>query len=676
MNNNSILFLEEQNELFYKDILTIYPLNNNYYPFLKKFEKLLKFEEQAYNDYYVGFFNKSFQFLYDLLSEFNITLYEQKNEYDLYNIDNENSFRKEYEIFKEQIKPFFEKFRKKIKSLETNPFFLNSFNNYQQSSQNRKRSLYKNIIIDIQKDFNLRLFNMTFNAGELFENLITKDYEDYIFKYVFEHIQIIDNNLNKFLNKITDYIYFIENNFQIKFEKIYNEFYQNFYKNAALYINEKYIEDLKTNFTSCLNYSMNLLNETKKEDAINYKKYLEYLNYINNSSESSSKIEKIIYYNKTEHLLYCYNHNYFNYTVKIFKNFEEKYLYQINNIINKLERMNWIDLSHNLLFKYLEDNYELEPLNITKESFNDLYYNFYSYEDLIVYLNYTQNIIYFNYLNDSIIKYFQSSYQNYINNYLIYPIVDNITIFVNDYSEIHIDYLINKIKDEYYYYLMMLNDTKELGVGSINGLNNLYDDAKRKINQSISYIINEYVFFYLDIFYRKNKNIFSKNYITYYANELNEYKIEIYQLHDIIYNLIYDDKFNKTLNKISNELMNNLIIKKLNTTLNEFLNNKLHQAYLTLDNLKREMNLIVSKIPQNEDNDKINEIIQNYQIILLSQNNRFTFKVSNIPFDYLYSFLKNVLEPPLLEIKKQYNLIEQDILGQILMITDNFPDFR
>ena len=338
--------------------------------------------------------------------------------------------------------------------------------------------------------------------------------------------------------------------------------------------------------------------------------------------------------------------------------------------------MNWIDLSHNLLFKYLEDNYELEPLNITKESFNDLYYNFYSYEDLIVYLNYTQNIIYFNYLNDSIIKYFQSSYQNYINNYLIYPIVDNITIFVNDYSEIHIDYLINKIKDEYYYYLMMLNDTKELGVGSINALNNLYDDAKRKINQSISYIINEYVFFYLDIFYRKNKNIFSKNYITYYANELNEYKIEIYQLHDIIYNLIYDDKFNKTLNKISNELMNNLIIKKLNTTLNEFLNNKLHQAYLTLDNLKREMNLIVSKIPQNEDNDKINEIIQNYQIILLSQNNRFTFKVSNIPFDYLYSFLKNVLEPPLLEIKKQYNLIEQDILGQILMITDNFPDFR
>ena len=643
---------------------------------MKKFEKLLKLEDQAYNEYYTGYFNTSFEFLYDSLSEFNITLYEQKNEYELYNIDKNNSFHKEYENFKKQIKIFFEKFKKKIKALEANPYFLNSFNNHIKNIQNRKRALYKNIIIDIEKDFNYRLFNMTFNVGELFENFITKEYEEHVFKYVFEYIQIYDSNLNKFLNKITDYISYIENNFLIKFQKIFNEFYQNFYKNATLYINEKYVQDLNQNFTSCLNYSINLLNEIKKEDTINYNKYLEYLNYINNSSDNSSKIKEIIYYNKTEHLLNCNNYNYYNYTVKIYKNFEEKYLNQINNIINKLERMNSIELSHNLLYKYIEENYELEPLNISKESFNDLYYNFLSYEDNAIYLNYTQNIIYFNFLNDSLIKYFQSSYENYINNYLIYPIVDNITIFVNDYSEIHIDYLINKIKDEYYYYLMILNDTKELGVGSINSLNNLYDDAKKKINQSISYVINEYAFFYLDIFYRKNKNIFFKNYITYHTSQLNEYKIEIYQLQNNINELIYDDKFNKTLNTISNELMNNLIIKKLNNTLNEFLNNKVHQAYITLDNLKRKMSQIVSKIPQNKDNDKINELIINYQIIILNQNNQFTFKISNIPLDHLYSFLKNVLQPPLLELKKQYNLIEEDILGKILIITENFPDFR
>ena len=122
--------------------------------------------------------------------------------------------------------------------------------------------------------------------------------------------------------------------------------------------------------------------------------------------------------------------------------------------------------------------------------------------------------------------------------------------------------------------------------------------------------------------------------------------------------------------------MSNLIINKLNNTLNEFLNNKLYQAYLTIDNLKIKMNNIISKIPQNEDNPNINALIINYQIILLNKKNQFTFKVSNIPFDYLYSFIKDVLEPPLLEIKKQYNLIEEGILGQILVITDNFPDVR
>jgi len=50
--------------------------------------------------------------------------------------------------------------------------------------------------------------------------------------------------------------------------------------------------------------------------------------------------------------------------------------------------------------------------------------------------------------------------------------------------------------------------------------------------------------------------------------------------------------------------MNNLIIKKLNNTLNEFLNNKVHQTYITLDYLKIKMSQIVSKIPQNKDNNK------------------------------------------------------------------------
>ena len=88
------------------------------------------------------------------------------------------------------------------------------------------------------------------------------------------------------------------------------------------------------------------------------------------------------------------------------------------------------------------------------------------------------------------------------------------------------------------------------------------------------------------------------------------------------------------------------------------------------------MENILSNMEQNEDNQNINNIINNYKILLVNQNNKFTFKVSEIPFNELYSFLKNVLEPPILKIKNEYNLIEEKILGKILTIIDTFPDFQ
>jgi len=87
------------------------------------------------------------------------------------------------------------------------------------------------------------------------------------------------------------------------------------------------------------------------------------------------------------------------------------------------------------------------------------------------------------------------------------------------------------------------------------------------------------------------------------------------------------------------------------------------------------MNNILFNIIKNEDNPNINIIIENNQLILSNHNNQFYFKLSNIPFDKLYIFIKGVLEPPLLKIKNKYNLIEKQILIGIINITDNFPDF-
>jgi hypothetical protein len=119
------------------------------------------------------------------------------------------------------------------------------------------------------------------------------------------------------------------------------------------------------------------------------------------------------------------------------------------------------------------------------------------------------------------------------------------------------------------------------------------------------YTFTEYILFYINLFYRKNKYTFSNNYITYYANALNEYKIEIFQLNESIDKIIYDGTFNKTINNLSANLMDELIINQMNNTINKIIDNKLPQLYSMIDTLKDKMEIITSNISQNEDNQNI-----------------------------------------------------------------------
>ena len=210
----------------------------------------------------------------------------------------------------------------------------------------------------------------------------------------------------------------------------------------------------------------------------------------------------------------------------------------------------------------------------------------------------------------------------------------------------------------------MLNNTEELENKTKYSLSTLYDDAKNKINNLIYFSIAEYAFFYIDIFYRRNKYTFSNNYITYYKNKLNEYELDIHQLNEVIDEIMYDGTFNKTLNITSDELMTKLVLK-MNDTINELINTKFSQINSTLEDLRINMENILNNVRLSEDNQIINNINDGYKSILLNQNNQFIFKVSDLPFEKLNSFVKNVLEPPILEIKSEYNIIEQQILGKL-----------
>ena len=688
-NEESKLLLKEQDEYLYENIMDYYYLQNDYYPYLKKYEKILKIEDIKFNNYYKKFIQSK---LDEILTIFNETLYKQKGEYMIYNIDKNNLFNNDYIDYYNKIKYSFEILKNNILGLNKNYIFLNSFRNHMLNKQKLKINYYNNLINELSKKHDFNLLNMTLDIGDIIANFLQSDYNEEEFSYLLEYVKISDLYINNFISYLNEIAFEIEKNILNKFSNIFKQFLKEFNNDISTYINHEYINELKKNYTNCLNYSIDQLEQTLKEDEINYKKYLEYLNYteyisnnsninISNISETEEikEIKEMIFVNKTEILLNCDINNYYNYSVKLYVDFEEQYKYILNDLINKIININSNDSIEFLLCNYFENNdeYELENNILVEYLIEDIEYNLINYDDMILYINYTQNNKYNNYLYDLLEKSFKPSYKDYINNYLINPLIDNITIFINDYTEIHLDYLINKITDEFDYYVLLLKNTKELGRNSINSIISLYDDVGKKLNQSINYTVNEYVLFYLDLFYRNNKYIFSENYISYYSHALNEYKNELlYNLNEIIDEIIYDGIFYKKTKEYSNELMRELVVSKMYNAIKFFIDNKFLEIYSKIEDFKIKIIDIISNIEQNEDNQNINKIINNYKIVLLQQNNQFIFKVSDIPFNELYSFLKDVLEPPILEIKREYNIIEEEILGEIQPIFETFPSLK
>ena len=487
----------------------------------------------------------------------------------------------------------------------------------------------------------------------------------------------------------------IEKDIQYSLKNIYDEFKYNYERNISYFVTYDYIDELQYNYTNCINYSYDKLDKIKKEDDINYQKYLEYLELVyeyENCSNSSknysysdiindtkciniSDLEPVIFFNRTEYLLYCYENNYFDYKVIIFETFNESYKNKLDNtILNITNRISTNYIDEIFLNNYLKKYYQFEKLNVTIKDLYDYYLDF---EDMIFYINSIKNQEYRNTLYNSLIYSFNSSYSKLFEDYIIKEISNNITLYLNDKLDIFINYLKMKIPFESYYYLFLLNNTKELGITSKNALINLYGNFKNKLNDTLFYLIEEDVFFYLDLFYRENKKAFRNIFIDYYNNNDNEYNIDIFKLKYNFDDIIYDKLFNKTLDEISNTIIYNMI-NKIQTLIYESTNIELQSLFKIIEKSKVEIENKLQKIKTSEIPDdmiRINELIINYTLLVQNQNNHFKFNFGQEPFDLLYNFTKYDLEPPLLLIKELYNSIEERLIEEITKIVDNFPDY-
>jgi len=714
INKESVSLIDELLQTFIEDFQKKYSYKSDYLNLIKIFKEIISFKNNDYNNKINNINNDTLNNIISFLNEFNETLFSQlllRDKYDYFNF-NQTYFKEIYFNYYSLIEKFFKEYIHKISSLNESYIFHNSIRAVFRKLQNDKREFFKNITDNFSKEYDFSLLNITYELGEYLRLFMEKEYFDFEFSNIYDYVEFFENFTNSYIFYIISKIKDLELISKERLKILYDKFYLIYDRDSSNYIDANFIIDLKINNSICLDYSYELLNKNKNENEFNLEKYNQHIelinltfeeccindtnpeiynfsinekiNYIKNNSNNCFNYilnletsENISDFNKSLQLLNCYNNNFYNYSVKYFNKFDDNIKNRLDNIMNKISlkiKNNYID--DIFLYDYLDQNYQLEPYkNIT---LSDLSLDLDSIEGMINYANFLKNEDYKTYLANTFIDSFNSSYYNLIHNYILDEIISNINVYGLNKFEMHLEYLTKKLIDEYNYYILILNSTEELGYSSKNAFINLYENINKKLNDTIFYLIEENIFFYLDIFQRDIKIKFRNNFINYYVYDLNEYDLSILKLSIFYEEIILDTKFNKTLDKICIQLVNDIIIKKIKELINISLHSIIHNLFNITDSFKLQIKRILDNkktrdLP--EDMSTINELINNYTILVNNQNNHYSLNISENPFIQLFYFIHNELEPPLIVIKEEYNKIEDKLLNKIFNITSSFPDY-
>ena len=113
INKESISLINETYEYFLEDFKKKYSIKNDYLPFVKIFETILKFEHYNFTLNINNTLNKTIEDIYSLMNEYNQTLLNQlslRENYTYYNFD-EQYFKGINNSYKSSIKNYFIKVR-------------------------------------------------------------------------------------------------------------------------------------------------------------------------------------------------------------------------------------------------------------------------------------------------------------------------------------------------------------------------------------------------------------------------------------------------------------------------------------------------------------------------------------------------------------------------------------
>ena len=297
------------------------------------------------------------------------------------------------------------------------------------------------------------------NLGDYISKNIKKEYYDYIFKYIYQYIELFEDS-------------------DIYFQKLYNDTL-----NFENEINNKY-KEIYDYFN--LSYFSKKLN-------------VETQNYVSNSDYSNKSYI-------TEEEIKEYDSN-FEYNNQILNSI----IFNISKIIYNFDKSDY-------LFNYLNDVIQLNNYSFT---LNDMSSLFKSFNDYTAYINYNKNKEYKDLLNSSLITYYNESYTKFINDYISESLLSNIDFLIEERIILEIKLLENKLLNDYNYFTFLINKTKELGTTK-SAFNNLYNELKIKINETISEYLDKYLFYNFDQFIKNKNNLFREKYLSFYSDNKNK----------------------------------------------------------------------------------------------------------------------------------------------------------
>ena len=713
------------------------------------FKSILNFSEETFLLHVNNTINQSTSELLQILDEYNKTLIQQVNifkKYDKYNF-NSTIFQEETDNILKNILFDFEIIENNINNISYDYLINNTLKIRLEMLFDEKEKDYGNLVEDLNKLYEIKPFNLSFNIGKKTESIIKNLYEEMMFNFINDYIELIEKNRNIFSNSILEIVQLKKEEIINKYKEITSDFYKEIINHSTEYINKSYIEEYFHNYSICLNYSTNDLNETLIKDEYNYHEYTIYqekleicsqikednynlinidilkLNIINKTiyelienlleskydtygisstdydgTEKEEQIKelkeyldklcnylfnnKINYTNITEIHIDCINNNWYDdfSNITYFDNFGEEILKHFDVLLSQFnETINSLYIGGDFILNHLIENELINLNNSVNLSEKQIKVNLENFQDMAYFINYRYENKYNQIVKEELIRAFNVSFREFVENAIIGDIEDNILIYVFGKIDINVEYIKEKVKSENGYYIFLLNKTKELGITSKNALINLYDYINNRVNKTLIYQIEDYISDNIIYFYRENKYIFKDLFIYYFIENKNEIfgTNNIFNLESILPELILSRDFNKTLESISNELFQKILIDNINNSLQDQLNKIINPFSLSLKEeqtkIKYELEKVIT-VELYESMLLLSQMINNYTDLVNKQNNRFKFIVSNLPFKKFQLFSEIYLEPPLDKIKEYYEMIQNELLNKISEIVDQMRD--